>query len=143
MAVTLLHCAHGMQALDTETVKDYLAQREQLAAHLGPSDTKSDWQVCPSPPACCPFCSYCWPAWHPRRPFVIGSKVLHIKYMHRACMRSAKPVSGQCSSAQDIVVGGGGRGGGRGVSWEMHARATQHRLPFCCMQRCHSKNQPR
>ncbi|KAL3137231.1 hypothetical protein ABBQ32_006781 [Trebouxia sp. C0010 RCD-2024] len=33
------------QALDTETVKDYLAERQELAFHVGPSDTKSDWQV--------------------------------------------------------------------------------------------------
>lgn len=35
----------GFQALDTETVKDYLAERAELAAHLGPRHTKSSWQV--------------------------------------------------------------------------------------------------
>ncbi len=35
-----------LQALDTETVKDYLAERDELAAHLGSKDTKSSWQVC-------------------------------------------------------------------------------------------------
>ncbi|DBB14334.1 TPA: hypothetical protein ACH3X3_004644 [Trebouxia sp. C0006] len=35
----------GFQALDIQTVKDYLAERDELAAHLGPKDTKSSWQV--------------------------------------------------------------------------------------------------
>ena len=35
-----------MQALDTETVKDYLAERQELAAQLGPVESKPDWQVC-------------------------------------------------------------------------------------------------
>ncbi|KAL0035512.1 hypothetical protein WJX77_010043 [Trebouxia sp. C0004] len=35
----------GFQALDIESVKDYLAERDELAAHLGPKETKSSWQV--------------------------------------------------------------------------------------------------
>lgn len=60
-AVTAIQCVRLMQALDTETVKDYLAERQELAFHVGPSDTKSDWQVGPlkHPPPClsayCPF----------------------------------------------------------------------------------------
>ena len=92
MAVDLLHCVCGMQALDTDTVKDYLAQREQLAAHLGPADTKSDWQVCPSSPVHCPFCPYCLPAWLPEWPFIIVSRDVQIRYSRGACMGSAKPV---------------------------------------------------
>ena len=37
--------SYCMQALDTETVKDYLAERAQLAKRLGPKDTKASWQV--------------------------------------------------------------------------------------------------
>lgn len=49
-AGTALQCVRLMQALDTETVKDYLAERKELAAHVGPSNTKSDWQVGPLHP---------------------------------------------------------------------------------------------
>lgn len=34
-----------VQALHTETVKDYLAERPDLAARLGPSSSKSSWKV--------------------------------------------------------------------------------------------------
>ena len=103
-----------MQALDTETVKDYLAQREQLAAHLGPSNTKSDWQVCLSPAAYCPFRTCCLSAWQPRRPFIIGSRVLQFIHLQRACMGSANTVSDPCYSTQEILCGGEWEGGGGG-----------------------------
>ena len=104
-----------MQALDTETVKDYMAQREQLAAHLGPPNTKSDWQVCLSPATYCPFCTCCLSAWQPRRPFIIGSRVLQITHLQGACMGSENTVSDPRYSTQEILCGGsGGAGGGAG-----------------------------
>ncbi|CAL8462461.1 g1994 [Coccomyxa elongata] len=35
----------GFRALDTETVKDYLAERPDLGGHVGPSDSKDAWTV--------------------------------------------------------------------------------------------------
>ena len=139
MAGDPLHCACGMQALDTETVKDYLAQREQLAAHLGPSDTKSDWQVCPQPPANCSICTCCLSAWQPRWPFITGSRVLQTAHLQKACMGSETTVSSQCSSTHEIVCGregGGGEGSGRCVNNIFNLLRLFHMLRSC------SKHQP-
>jgi hypothetical protein len=38
----------GFRALDAETVKDYLAEREELGSRVGPSDSKASWKVSPS-----------------------------------------------------------------------------------------------
>jgi len=35
----------GFRALDVNSVKEYLAEREDLAARIGPSKSESSWQV--------------------------------------------------------------------------------------------------
>ncbi len=47
----------GFKALDVDTVRDYIAERQALSERVGPSDSRADWKA--SHIACTPFFNPC------------------------------------------------------------------------------------